>query len=328
MEVGFRCVEGGQNYQEALEQVELAETVGFDSVWLAEHHGWSEFWPSSYIALTAFAARTTDIRIGTNILLLPEKNPVRLAGEANLIDVISEGRFTLGVGVGWRKTEMENLGYSFSDRGPRMTDHLRAMNTLWNKSPASYDGRDVSFSGFELSPDPVQTPHPPVWVGGKADPALKRAAYLGSAWIPVWMPSMSELRERYRKYHEYVREAGEDPDQRERPLLRLAYIDEDIDAARSNLRELVKNMIEGYGDQGSAPFSDEAIQLARDDFEAFAEERFIYGDAEKCISDIREYRDELGIDHLILKLHNPGIEPEKVTSFVERFGTDVLPYVE
>lgn len=327
MKIGFRCSEGNGNFENAVREVVRAEELGFDSAWVAEHHGWDVIWPSSHMALAGFATQTETIELGTSITLLPQANPVRLAGEVNLLDEISDGRFTLGIGVGWRRDEMENLGYDFDSRGRRMTEHLRAMRTLWENDTASFDGEYVSFDEFELSPDPVQTPHPPVWVGGGVDAALKRAAYLGDAWFPVWLPSITELEEMYDQYDHYVREAGDDPEQRERPLLRVAWIAEDSDEAREGIREFFDRLIEKYRERG-APIPDAMKEGLHGDFETFANERFVFGSPEECLEDITTLRDRLGTTHLVLKLYNPGVSHEQMMRFIELFGKEVIPQLE
>lgn len=327
MKIGFRCSEGNGNFENAIREVVRAEEQGFDSAWVAEHHGWDVIWPSSHMALAGFATRTETIELGTSITLLPQVNPVRLAGEVNLLDEISDGRFTLGVGVGWRQDEMENLGYDFDSRGRRMTEHLQAMRTLWQDDTASYDGEYVSFDEFELSPDPIQTPHPPVWVGGGVDAALKRAAYLGNAWFPVWLPGIAELEDMYERYDEYVRDAGDDPEQRERPLLRVAWIDENSDKARKGIREFFDRLIEKYRERG-APIPDAMKEGLHGDFETFANERFVYGNPEECLEDIEALRNRLGTTHLVLKLYNPGIDHEQMMEFIDLFGDEVIPHLE
>lgn len=326
MKLGFRCSEGGANFHKAITEVTLAEEVGFDSVWVAEHHGWEVIWPSSHMALAGLATRTNTIELGTSITLLPQANPVRLAGEVNLLDQISEGRFTFGVGVGWRRDEMENLGYDFDSRGPRMTEHLEAMHELWNNSIASYSGDFVSFNEFELSPPAIQQPNPPVWVGGNVDQALKRAAYLGDAWFPVWLPNISDLEERYAVYDQYVRETGDDPAERPRPILRNAWIAEDSDTAKQELKNLFDDLVQKYRDRGAGipPAMQEAV---RGDFESFADGRFIYGTPEECLDDIERFESELGIDHIVLKLYNPSLEHEQMVQFIELFGDEVIPYL-
>ena len=326
MKIGFRCSEGGQRFQDALEQTIRAEDRGFDSVWVAEHHGWDAIWPSSHLALAGLATRTETIELGTSITLLPQANPVRLAGEANLLDVVSEGRFTLGVGTGWRADEMRNLGYDFESRGPRMTDHLRAMNALWDAEVASYDGEFVSFEEFELTPEPIQNPHPPVFVGGEVDASLKRAAYLGDAWFPVWLSGIESLREDYETYRGYVREAGEDPGERSNPILRIVAIDEDADRARERLQELFDGLVAKYRDRGAE--IPEAMQEGiRKDVESFADGRFVYGTPEECVADLERLEAELGVDHVVFKLYNPGTSHEEMCRWIDLIGDGVIPEV-
>jgi len=324
MKIGFRCSEGGPVFDEALAEAEFAESVGFDSVWVAEHHGWDTFWPSSHLALAGLATRTDRLELGTSVTLLPEANPLRLAGEVALLDQISDGRFRLGVGVGWHAQEMENLGYDFERRGPRMTEHLEVMRTCWTESVASYDGEFVSFEDFELSPRPVQDPHPPIWVGGGVDAALKRAARLGEAWFPVWIPSISELQERMATYDSFVRGAGEDPSDRARPLLRTTWIAEDSETARANMKDMFATLIDTYRAEGG-PISTDLTDALERDFDSFADGRFVYGTPTECAADLRRYEAELDIDHLVLKLANPGVSHDQVMRFLELFGDDVLP---
>lgn len=326
MKLGFRCSEGSDNFQNALREAVRAEEQGIDSVWVAEHHGWDIIWPSSHMALAGLATRTETIELGTSVTLLPQVNPVRLAGEINLLDQISDGRCRLGVGVGWRESEMENLGYDFSERGSRMTDHLKAMRALWERDVASYDGRHVSFDEFELSPEPVQEPHPPVWVGGGVDRSLERAARLGDAWFPVWLEPIEELEPMYRRYEEYVREAGDDPDERERPILRVAWVDEDPDVARERLREFFDSLVQRYRDRGAEVPA--AMQEAvRGDFESFADGRLIYGDPEECVERIEAFERRLGVDHMVLKLYNPGVDHEQMMQFIDLLGDGVVPHL-
>lgn len=324
MKVGFRCSEGGPVFDDALAEAKFAESVGFDSVWVAEHHGWDAFWPSSHMALAGLATRTDSIELGTSVTLLPEANPLRLAGEVALLDQISDGRFRLGVGVGWRSTEMENLGYDFERRGPRMTEHLEAMRICWTEEVASYDGEFVAFEEFELSPQPVQDPHPPVWVGGGVDAALKRAAHLAEAWFPVWIPSIPELQERMETYQAFVRETGEDPSERVRPLLRTAWIAEDSETAKANMKDMFATLIDTYRTEGG-PVSADLKEALRQDFDAFADGRFVYGTPTECAANLGRYEDELDIDHVVLKLANPGVSHDQVMRFLELFGDNVLP---
>lgn len=326
MKLGFRCSEGSDNFQNALREVTYAEEQGLDSAWVAEHHGWDIIWPSSHMALAGLATRTESIELGTSVTLLPQANPVRLAGEVNLLDQISEGRFNLGVGVGWRESEMENLGYDFSERGARMTDHLKAMNALWEDDVATYDGEYVSFEGFELTPEPVQQPRPPIWVGGGVEQALKRAAYLGDSWFPVWLDTIDELEPMYSTFDDFVREAGGDPAERDRPILRVAWIDEDPDVACERLQEFFDRLVQNYRDR-NATIPAAMQEAVNGDFEAFADGRLIYGDPEGCVERIKEFEDRLEIDHMVLKLYNPGVDHEQMMQFLELLGDGAVPHL-
>lgn len=326
MKIGFRCSEGGPVFDEALAQAEYAEELGFDSVWVAEHHGWDAFWPASHLALAGFATRTDSIRLGTSVTLLPQANPVRLAGEVALLDRIADGRFTLGVGVGWRRPEMENLGYEFETRGPRMTEHLEVLRRLWREETVTYDGEFVTLSEFSLSPQPVQEPHPPVWIGGDIDISLKRAAHLGEAWVPVWRMSMNELKERFDRYESHVEAAGGDPADRERPLMRSAWISDNTAEAEEDMKAMFRRLIETYREMGASAY--EPLERAiESDFRSFADERFIYGSPADCAQQLERYGRELDPDHVVLKLANPGVSHERIMRFLELFGDDVLPAV-
>ncbi|MHB9287952.1 LLM class flavin-dependent oxidoreductase [Halobacteriales archaeon Cl-PHB] len=330
MQFGVRVHEGGTSFEATARQAELAESVGFDSLWLGEHHGWpDDFWPSPQVPLAALAERTDTLRLGTCLSILPVTDPVRLAAETNLLDIVSDGRATLGVGVGWRPAEFDALGVDFADRGPRTTEHLRALRTLWGSDPATFDGEFVSFEDVQLSPPSVQQPRPPVWVGGLGDPTLQRAARLGDAWLPAWMPSVDTLRERLDAYHEYCREAGGDPADREQPLLRLAWVADDAATARRELQSVLEGIVAAYENVvGTSPLSETAEAQFRDDFAAYARDRVVVGTPADCAREIARYRDDLGVDHLLLKLANPGMAADAATDQIRRFGSDVLPRLE
>ncbi|ELY97067.1 LLM class flavin-dependent oxidoreductase [Natrialba asiatica] len=322
MKIGFRCTEGGQRFDEALTEVRRAEEFGFDSAWVAEHHGWDAKWPNSYIALAGFAAATDEIEFGTGVTILPQTNPVSLAGAANLVDVVSDGRFILGVGTGWRRDEMENLGYDFESRGPRMTDHLCALNELWEPGPSSYDGRFVSFEEFDLAPESIRDPRPPIWVGGGSTPALKRAACLGDAWLPSWREPFDALEEKYATYESFLDDA--DGSNRSVPLLRIACIDEDGDVAREKLRTLLTELVESYRAKGST-VPEAWVSALEGDIDEFAQDLFVYGTPSECAAQLERYREAFGVDHAVLRLATPTTDHEDVMEAVDLFGRRVIP---
>lgn len=171
-------------YRAHLDQIRWAETIGYDDVWLTEHHFCEDAHAPSILPLAAAVAATTErIRIGTGVLLLPLHHAVRVAEDCATIDILSGGRFELGVGVGYRPEEFAHLGVNPDDRASLMNEGLEVIRALWRGERVDYAGTHYQLEGAELSPLPVQRPGPPLWVGGFAPVAAKRAARLGDGYI-------------------------------------------------------------------------------------------------------------------------------------------------
>jgi probable F420-dependent oxidoreductase len=134
------------------------------------------------ITLSYLAARTTTVRLGTAMLLLPQRNPVYTAKEVSSLDWLSGGRVDLGVGVGWLREEFDALGVPWEQRGLRTDEYLEVLRTLWCDDTSSYSGTTYTLPPCEMFPKPIQTPHPPLHFGGETAPALRRVARSGQGW--------------------------------------------------------------------------------------------------------------------------------------------------
>jgi probable F420-dependent oxidoreductase len=144
--------------------------------------------------LGVVAGATEKLRLVTSVLVLPYRNPVLTAKMVASLDVLSNGRVTLGVGVGWLKEEFEALGSpDFDKRGAVTDEWLTIFKRLWTQSPASFSGKFYGFSDIRAEPLPVQKPHPPIWVGGHSAAALRRTARHGDGWHPVGAVAASPL---------------------------------------------------------------------------------------------------------------------------------------
>lgn len=153
-----------------------------------------------FVALTAAAAVTERLLVGTGIALVPQRDPIVTAKEVASLDLVSDGRFVFGVGVGWNREEMENHGTDPSTRGRLVNERLRAMRELWTKEQAEFHGEFVDFDPVYAWPKPVQRPHPPIYVGG-GESAFPRIAELGDAWLANSLPpdTIGPMIERLRK---------------------------------------------------------------------------------------------------------------------------------
>ena len=215
----------------------VADELGFATLWAGEHvvmvdrsesrYPYSDDgtiavpadadWLDPLVGLSFAAAASQRITLATGVLLLPEHNPVHLAKQVASLDVLSGGRLTLGVGVGWSREEFEALGVPFARRGQRTVEYLEAMHTLWSEDVASFTGEFVSFSQVRVNPKPVRSRRVPVVFGGNSDAALKRVARMGDGWYGFNLSGVDEVRERMARLDELCREAG-----RERDRLHIA----------------------------------------------------------------------------------------------------------
>ncbi|GAA3530585.1 LLM class F420-dependent oxidoreductase [Amycolatopsis ultiminotia] len=190
---------------------EALEERGFDSLFLAEHShipvrrqspypGGGEL-PSVYyrtldpfLALTAAAVNTSELVLATGIALLIQRDTIHTAKEVASLDLISRGRAAFGVGVGWNREEMADHGTDPRTRGALMDEQLQALKAIWTREQAEFHGTHVDFDPIFSWPKPVQTPHPPIYVGGESPAALRRLAEYGDGWLPRPGTSVDELR--------------------------------------------------------------------------------------------------------------------------------------
>ena len=198
---------------------ETAERLGFDSVWVAHHvtlpyERTSEYpyqrsgteiamspgmqWLDPLVTLSMCAAVTDRVRLGTSVLVLPYRNPFNLAAEAAALDVLTDGRFVLGVGCGWMQEEFAALGIDPAERGPRTDEHIEVLRALWTQDPASFQGSFSNFDGVVLATTTRTEGGPPIWVGGNTEPALRRALRFGDGWhgFEVYPEDMADITDR------------------------------------------------------------------------------------------------------------------------------------
>ncbi len=171
-----------------------AEDAGLESVWTGEHvvlpdpqappspsHPQTPFL-DPLIAITTIAAHTTTLKLGTGIVILPQRNPVVLAKELTSLDVVSKGRLIFGIGAGYLEPEFRAIGAPFADRGAYADEAIEVLKALWTMNEPAYNGTYFSFEGIDAQPRPVQKPHPPIVVGGHSRRAARRAAKYGDGW--------------------------------------------------------------------------------------------------------------------------------------------------
>ena len=209
-----------------------AEDRGFESIWFPEHSHipvsrvtpWGgregapplpeEYWRSHHqmVAATAAAAVTTKLKIGTGITLVAQHDPIWMAKEIASIDVISGGRFLFGIGYGWNKEELRHHGVKYTDRRAVLRENILAMKELWTNDEASFSGDHVNFSASWSWPKPVQTPHPPIILGGTAGPkTMADIIEFCDGWMPI-AGRGADLAAKIKELRQMAEDKGRDPD--------------------------------------------------------------------------------------------------------------------
>jgi len=187
----FPNVMGYNSFERLRKIAETAEELSFDSIWTSDHvlpvdKFQKSGKPGIYESVTCLAylsAVTKRVTIGSSVLL-PLRHPLLLATMLNTIDHSSQGRLQVGYGVGWYKSEFENIGVPFAKRGKIATEQLRILKELWTKSRVDYRGEFYKLQGASVVPEPVQKPHPPILIGGSSRQSFERAVLLGDGWMP------------------------------------------------------------------------------------------------------------------------------------------------
>jgi len=206
-----------------------AEALGYDSLWTVERLLWpvnpqtpypvtpDGRLPEEYKhvldpldSLTYAAALTTKIGLGTSVLDMPYYNPVVLARRLSSIDVLSNGRLCVGLGLGWSKDEMEAAGAELKDRGAKADEFLQVLKAIWTTNPAEFHGKYYQLPKSYILPKPVQKPHPPIYLAAFAPPALQRLARMADGWNPVAIP-VAGMAQMFQGIQQMAKAAGRDP---------------------------------------------------------------------------------------------------------------------
>lgn len=308
-----------------------AEALGFDSVWVHDHLTWSDeihrthissgsddshshnVSPDFFEAMTSLAylaGLVRKVRLGIACVVVPCRNPLLAAKQIATLDVLCDGRLDIGVGIGSPSTiksrEYEVLGVNRKQRGKIADDHLRAMKAIWTNHPASYDGPFVKFQYAEICPKPLQKPHPPFWVGGWTEAAMKRTAALGDGWLPAWLLP-EDISKRFREVKEMAERLGRDPEKIHLGVEVYGCIDQDGAKARKD----------GYGTLAIGQSTFERMMSV----EQLAAVSLI-GSPEEIRRQVKAYSDA-GVSHFEIKFIYPTLE--RHSKMLQLFAREILP---
>ena len=319
-------------YSEILDQIAWGENNGFDDVWLSEHHFIDDgYLPSTLPAAAAVAARTKKIRIALGVLLMPFHNPVRLAEDVAVVDVISGGRFELGVGAGYKEEEFEGFAVPHHERGARTNEALGIVRRLLGGETVTLKGKFFEVNKVRITPEPIQKPRPPIWIGGFTPAALRRGARYGDGFITpradraVYDSYVAELQKQGRPASN-IRFAGGHP---------WLIVSNDPDKTWNEAADHIIYQNDNYmawAEKEYAALSEKTGQpikpLYLRDREGLRKSgQLIVVEPERAIKLIREYISAVPITHCYSWTLPPGLPPSWAQPHLELFASKVIPAI-
>jgi natural product biosynthesis luciferase-like monooxygenase protein len=325
-----------QYYKNFFDEVSYTEELGFDSIWLGEHHFCRYICPAPQIIAAAIAQRTKKLRIGTAIVLLPHHDPVRLAEDYALVDLLSGGRLDFGVGRGFIKATYDGFNQSMSESRERFNESLELIERAWQQSTFSYHGKFYTANNVTILPRPLQKPSPPVFMAAAVSPeSFVAAGEKGhSILLAPFIQSQGALKENVRLYKETLQRSGYSPDKLEIVAGYHSFVDES--AARAcqkwesrymRYMHFVGSLInpEEYNSPQYESWRRSGEALRQVTWERMYPTQVLCGDPAQCVERIGLMQEEFGVTHFWVYTDLGSLEQHEVLSSLERFATQVMP---
>ncbi|MFC7240093.1 LLM class flavin-dependent oxidoreductase [Saliphagus sp. GCM10025317] len=308
-------------YDEVLELGRAIDDAGLDSAWVSEHH----FAEDGYLSATmptlgALAAATENVEIGTCIALAPLYDGVRLAEDAATVDLLSGGRMILGLAIGSNPREFDAFGVPREERVERLADQVDLCRAAWSEGPLEYDAQF-----HDVSPDVTVTPKPdgdvPIMLGGKAKPAVRRAARTADAWCAPSSLSLRGLEKRVEDIRNVREEEGLDDDFGIY-VIKHGFVGDSREEAWETMRDGYLYIQRRYAEI----FSGEPVEELPAERTQELKEQAIFGTPEQVTDELEAHREVLGDDvHVIFRTYHPGTDTEAMRECIYRLGEEVAP---
>jgi alkanesulfonate monooxygenase SsuD/methylene tetrahydromethanopterin reductase-like flavin-dependent oxidoreductase (luciferase family) len=328
-------------YGAILDQIVALEELNYDSVWFGEHHYAKYSFGSPAAIAVAAAARTSRIRLGTGVSLLPLHHPLRLAEEYAMVDVLSGGRLEYGIGRGFLKSAYDLFGIDTEESNRRYRECAEVLLTAWRNAGQKFDtnGEFFAMRGAECFPPPIQQPHPPVYASGAA--TLDNYLWAGQQGLNLatafFLPRQDFVRDSIVQYRTALTQAGHDPASREVLGVIQMYCAETNEEAASQGWKFTKNYLRFFSGLDSAnPHRADAYEAYRHrgsgrsmgdlSYERFDQSNLsLIGDPERVITKLQWIQDFYAPDGLLLEVAQGAMPPEMVIPICERFARHVMP---
>lgn len=304
---------------EMLEQVRVAKRSGFASVWVPHHYATAPMQMLAPVPMLAWLLREAEgMTIGPNILIMPLLNPIAVAEDAVTLDLLSGGRYVLGIGIGYREAEFNAFNVPLKERVQRISESVELMRRLWTEDRVTYRGRIFTVEDMGVGLKPLTPGGPPIWLAAVVEPAVKRAAEIGDAWLITNFAHLKDVEPLMRTYKATLAAVGK-PFPSEAPITRECYIGPTNAGALEECRAALQYKYAAYSSWGLDAQS-KGAESFQQPFEDFVRDRFIIGDKAFVRDEVQRYNALLGVNHFIMRVQWPGLEQAKALRTIETLG--------
>jgi alkanesulfonate monooxygenase SsuD/methylene tetrahydromethanopterin reductase-like flavin-dependent oxidoreductase (luciferase family) len=300
--------------EQLVEQVTLAEKLGFSSVFLGHHYLAHSQFLQPLSLINYLAPLTKTIRLGFGVYLLPLHNPLALAEEFATADVLSNGRLTVGVGSGYRKSEYAAFGVPFEERFKRLAEYVPIMQKLWRGEEVTAEGYFGQLRKAKLHLKPSQDGGPPIWMGAFGPVGIRRAAALNTAWLAPPDGNRQALKERYAIYRETLDKHGHG-ENLDFPLMREAVIATTTEAAEVQASQYLAKQYAQYKSWDAA--QDASVKQLQEEFA-------LVGTPDAVAEKLEWYGDELGVTEVIMRMQWMDMEQSAVLDSMHLIGERII----
>ena len=278
-------------YERAFERVAIMDEGGFDGVWLAEHHfNTYSVCPSPHLMAMNFAMRTKNLRIGLAVSLAVFYNPLRLAEEVAMLDVLSGGRVNWGAGRGFDAKEFSAFKVPVEESAGRFQEAVEIVLAAWTQEKLTYHGQFWDYEDVELLPKPLQKPHPPTWLAATSPEALRRAASKGHTILMDPHAAHTEIREKRALYKQILEDHGHSIEGRDIPMARLIAVAPTAEQAKEVAREGARWTVGSYA---------KGLNRTEDPVERYVDKVMVHGTPEQVTDKLLELKAELPMNYLL-----------------------------
>ncbi len=330
-----------QLFKEVLDEIVYGEELGFDAVWLPEHHFSVYGMLGNPLQVAAIVAdRTTTIKIGTAVVVLPLQHPLRVAEDAAMVDALSGGRLMLGIGRGYQPPEFHGFGVNQGDSSAMFLESYEIIKRALSGEKFSYDGKFWKIEEeVEIFPKPIQKPHPPFYVASVSPRSLDVAARLGISVLRApQFSSVDAVAAGFEEYTAKLREYGHDPADMDQPVAIRTYVAPTDEEAKGETEhalwwyKLLATLLPGAPGRTEVPKGYEGYPadpnvLSNLTLEDVWERGTAFGSPERVINEMNQYQHKLRVNNFILWNRIGGLEHKKILRSMELFAKHVMPAV-